>query len=98
MPNVADIELSDDNLADYIAEAIRLRKGEPLPVLESISAAVASGPFSRSELYRRGPTGTGEIEFRKLSSRTMIVTMSRLRAAAHLPRVMPLRQSANRAA
>jgi len=91
----AAVELDDAEFQRFVAEAIALRGGKPLPVFEDVDDAVEAGPFSRSGLYVRGPTGTGEIEFRKVGSRTKVRTLSRLRAAARLPKVSP--QSANRA-
>jgi hypothetical protein len=77
----------DETFREFLAEALALRGGKPFPIFETIDEAVKAGPFSRSGLYNRGPTGTGEIEFFKSGGRTLIRTLTRLRAAAGLPRV-----------
>ncbi len=90
----ATLDHEDDDFEEFLAAALALRGGKPYPSLESIEEAVADGPFSRSEIYRRGPRGTAELEFCKIGNRTKVVTLTRLRAAARLPRVPIVKREA----
>lgn len=75
----------ESDIQAFVEQAMADIGGKPMI---PVSEAVSLGLFSRSELYRRGPGGTGEIEWRKFGKATRIVSRSLFEAAARMPRVV----------